>query len=253
MLSVIRRFAFVVLPVFLLSACVSNSPQPSLAQGESIFVHTLLVKGFDVTVDSKTKRAGKGTALGVVGVVGGATVGGVAGALFGLGCGPLAIVCSPLFAAAGIGVGGVGGGVAGATYGGRYGISGDKAKLFNEMTERLIDKSVLETQLGYQFVKQAGRHWIVESDSPNTVTIYVRSLRFEQTSDEMIQLVIRAEMEVQFESGIGHYEFDHAGRTQHVDDWLTNDGESFPFEVDAAIQKLADGMVEQLVATSPVI
>ena len=247
MFSINRRFAFVVVPVLLLSACVSNSPQPGLAQGKSIYVGPPLVKRFDVTVDSKTKRAGKGVALGVVGVVGGATVGGLGGAIFGLGCGPLAFVCSPVFAAAGAGVMGVGGGVAGAVHGGRGGISGDKAKLFNEAAERLIDKSVIETQLGNQFVEQAGKYWIVENDSPNIVTIYVKSLRFEQTSGEHVQLIIDAEMEVQLESGTGNFEFDHMGKTQYIDDWLANDGESLRLEVDGAIRILANTMVERLV------
>ena len=247
MFSIIRRCPFTVVPILLLSACVSNSRQPSLAQGESIYVSPPIVKHFDVSVDSRSVRAGKGAALGVVGVVGGAAVGGVAGAIFGLGCGPLAFVCSPLFAAAGVGVGGVGGGIVGAGYGGRGGISGDKAKLFNEATERLFNKSVIETQLGKQFVEQADKYWIVENDSPNIITIYLKSLRFEQTSGEHVQLIVHAEMKVQLDSGTGSFEFDHIGKTRYVDDWLANDGESLQLEVDAAIQMLAHGMVEKLV------
>ncbi len=99
-------------------------------------------------------------------------------------------------------------------------------------------------------MEQAGKYWIVENDSPNIITIYLKSLRFEQSSGEHVQLIVHAEMEVQLAGSTGNFEFDHIGKTRYVDDWLANDGESLQLEVDAAIQMLVNGMVEQLVVTS---
>lgn len=250
MLSVIRRFALIVVPVVLLSACVNNAPQPSLARGKSISVIPPLVRHLDVTVDSKAKRVGKGAALGVVGVIGGAGIGGLCGAIIGLACGPGAIVCSPLFAAAGIGIGGVGGGAMGAAYGGRGGISAVKTKAFNEATTRVFDKPSLEIQLSNQFVEQASNYWTIKSDTPNTVAISIKSLRFEQTPGELIKLVIHAEMKVQLAGITRKFQYNHSSETKNVDDWLADDGKSLQVELDVAIQKLTHRMVGQLVAAS---
>ena len=152
MINVVCREIFAVfLSILFLSACACNSAPPSLERGESVSIQPPRLSRLDVTVDSKTEKAGKGLALGTVGAIGGAALYGAGGAVLGLSCGPMFFVCSPLAAAAGVVVGGVGGGAMGAAYGGTGGISGNKAKRFNEMTSELIDAVSIETQLHDQF------------------------------------------------------------------------------------------------------
>jgi hypothetical protein len=240
---VCKQLFTVLLSILFLSACASNSVPPSLERGESISIQPPQLSRLDVTVDSKTEKAGKGLALGTVGAIGGAAVYGAAGAIVGLSCGPMFFVCSPIAAATGIVLGGVGGGTMGAVYGGRGGITGHKAKRFNEITPQLIDSVSIEMQLYDQFTELVSESWILDSNSPNTIVINIRSVYFKQHSKERVQLVFDSEMEVDFGGRTDKFRFKHSGTPRHVDDWLSNDGIRFKREVDAAIEDVTSTMI----------
>jgi hypothetical protein len=244
--SVCKQLFTVLLSILFLSACASNSVPPSLERGESISVHSPKLSRLDVRVDSKTEKAGKGIALGTVGAISGAALVGAGGAIIGLSCGPMFFVCSPLAAAAGVVVGGVGGGAMGATYAGTGGISGDKAKRFNEITSQLIDAVSIETQLHDQFNESVTEVWILDNNSPNTIAINIRSVHFKQHSKERVQLVFDSEMEVDFGGRTGKFKFKHSGTPQHVDEWLSDDGKRFQQEMDAAIENVTSTMMARL-------
>jgi hypothetical protein len=243
---VCKQLFTVLLSTLFLSACASNSVPPSLERGESISIQPPQLSRLDVTVDSKTEKAGKGLALGTVGAIGGAAVYGAAGAIVGLSCGPMFFVCSPMAAAAGIVVGGVGGGAMGAAYGGRGGISGDKAKRFNEITSQSIDAVSIEMQLHDQFNELATERWNLDNNSANTIAISIRSVHFKQHSKERVQLVFDSEMEVDFGGKTDKFRFKHLGTPQHVDVWLFDDGIRFQWELDAAIENVTDTMIARL-------
>jgi hypothetical protein len=243
---VCKQLFTVFLSILFLSACASNSAPPSLERGDSIAIQPPKLSRLDVTVDSKVEKAGKGLALGTVGAIGGAALYGASGAVLGLSCGPMFFVCSPMAAAAGIVVGGVGGGAMGAVYGGTGGITGHKAKRFNEITPQLIDAVAIERQLYDQFNELVSESWILDSNSPNTVVINIRSVYFKQHSKERVQLVFDSEMEVDFAGRTDKFRFKHSGTPRHVDDWLSNDGERFQREMDAAIEKVTDTMIARL-------
>jgi hypothetical protein len=244
--AMVKQIFAISLSILFLTACASHSPPPSLERGESIAIQPPQLSRLDVTVDSKTVKAGKGLALGTVGAIGGAALYGTGGALLGLSCGPLFIVCSPMAAAAGIVAGGVGGGVLGAAYGGRGGISGDKARRFNEITSQSIDAVSIEMQLYDQFNELVSESWILDSNSPNTIVINIRSVYFEQHSKERVQLVFDSEMEVDFAGRTDKFRFKHAGTPRHVDDWLSDDGNRFQREMDAAIENVTSTMIARL-------
>ncbi|TDJ36785.1 MAG: hypothetical protein E2O54_16450 [Gammaproteobacteria bacterium] len=231
----------------LLSACASNAPVPRLATGESIAVHQPVIKRVDSAVDSKTTRAGKGAALGVVGAVGGAALGSSMGGLLGFACGPAAIICVPVGLAAGAAIGGVGGGVLGIAAGGRGGISGDKADRFNEIASGLMDEASLATQLHDQFSATARQYWVLRDDSANTVLLKVNSLQFKQPGDEDIQLVVNAEMQVEFGGPVETVEVEHVGARRHVDYWVDGEGDNFRSEIDLALHAVAQKMVDRMV------
>jgi hypothetical protein len=243
---VCKQLFTVFLSILFLSACASNSVPPSLERGESIAIQPPTLSRLDVTVDSKTEKAAKGVALGTVGAIGGAALYGASGAVLGLSCGPLAIVCSPMAAAAGIVVGGVGGGAMGAVYGGRGGISGAKAKRFNEITSQSIDAVSIEMQLHDQFNEMISQSWVLDSNSPNTIVVNIRSVHFKQHSKERVQLVFDSEMEVDFGGRTDKFRFTHSGMTRHVDEWLSDDGSRFQREMDAAIENVTYTMISRI-------
>ena len=243
---VIKQLFSVFMSILFLSACASNSVPPSLERGNSISIQPPHLSHLDVTVDSKTEKVGKGLALGTVGAIGGAALIGASGAVVGLSCGPMFFVCSPLAAAAGIVVGGVGGGAMGAVYGGTGGISGDKAKRFNEITSKLIDADSIEAQLHNQFKESVTEIWILDSNSPNTIAISISSVHFKQHSKERVQLVFDSEMEVDFGGQTEKFKFEHSGTPQHVDVWLSHGGKRFQWEMDAAIENVTTTMIARL-------
>ena len=247
MYSLFRRTLCTLMTVGLLSACVSNAPPPRLALGESIAIQPPVINRLDVKVDSKTKRRSKGVVLGTLGAVGGAAVGAVSGAVFGMACGPAAVLCAPLGAVVGAGVGLVGGGAMGGAYAGRGGISGEKAKQFNEAATHLIDEDGLELKLHKRFVASAGSHWVIEGNSSNTAKLVVGSLRFAQERGDNVRLVLDVEMDVNLGGRAETFEFKYAGKLRHVDDWLANDGERFQLEIDTAIEEVTRKMIVSLV------
>lgn len=241
-----KQLITVFLSILFLSACATTSVPPTLERGESISIQPPRLSRLDVTVDSKTEKVAKGAALGTVGAIGGAALYGASGAVLGLSCGPLAIVCSPMAAAAGIVVGGVGGGAMGAAYGGRGGITGDKAKRFNELTSQLIDAVSIKIQLHNQFNEIVSESWVLDSHSPNTIVVNIRSVHFKQHSKERIQLVFDSEMEVDFGGRTDKFRFTYLGMTRHVDEWLSDDGSRFQGEMDAAIENVTYTMISRL-------
>lgn len=247
MYNLFRQTLSTLITVGLLAACVSNAPPPRLALGESIAIQPPVINRLDVRVDSKTKRRSKGVAFGTLGAVGGAAVGAATGAVFGMACGPMALVCVPLGAVVGAGVGLVGGGAMAGTYAGRGGISGEKAKQFNEATIHLIDEDGLARKLHERFVASANSHWVIEGNSSNTAKLFVRSLRFAQQRGDNVRLVLDVEMDVNLGGRAETFEFKYAGRFQHVDDWLANDGERFQLEIDTAIEDVIRKMIASLV------
>ena len=244
--SIGKQLFIPVLLALLLPACVSAPYPPSLERGEAIAIQAPSFSGLDITVDSKATKTGKGVVLGAAGALGGAALGGVTGAIAGFSCGPLFIVCGPVAAAAGIVIGGVGGGAAGAVYGGRGGISGDKAKQFNEITAQLIDADKLELQLHDRLSASISERWIVDRDSSNTVALNIKSLYFEQGRKEFVRLVFDSEMEVHFGGKTSRVKYKHVGAPRYVDDWLADDGKRFQSEIDAAIENVTHTMVGKL-------
>ena len=244
--SISKQLFTPILLALLLPACVSTPDLPSLERGESIAIQAPSLSGLDATVDSTAKKAGKGVLLGAAGAIGGAALGGVTGVIAGFSCGPLFIVCGPMAAAAGIVVGGVGGGTMGAVYGGRGGIPGDKAKQFNEITERLIDADKLELQLHNQLSASISETWTVDRDSSNTVALNIKSLYFEQRPREFVQLVFESEMEVNFGGKTSTVKYKYVGAPRYVDDWLADDGKQFQSEIDVAMENVTYTMVSKL-------
>lgn len=242
-----KQLVTIILSAVLLSACASNPAPPKLSRGQSVSILSPQLNRLDTRVDSKSEKAGKGVVLGTLGAVGGAALGGITGAVLGMGCGPMFFVCAPLAAAAGVVAGGVGGGAMGVVYGGTGGIAGAKAKQFNEISARLIDADQLAVQLHEQMSASAGRNWILDNNSANTVKPIIKLLHFAQLPKEHLQLVLDAEMEVGFGGRMSKFEFRYTGPSFNVDDWLSEDGKRIQQEIAIAIENVADTLIWQLV------
>jgi len=240
-----------ILSVTLLSGCATTSAPPTLPHGESIAIRSAEIGRVDTSVDSKAKAAGKGAALGVVGAVGGVVLGGLGGAVVGMACGPLAIFCVPMAAAAGAGAGGVTIGAMGMAAGGRGGITGNKADAFNELASARIDQDEARTTLNDLFTQQAGQYWDVQGASKNNVIVRIESLHFEQPGNEQIRLVLRSEMDLIFGDQKRTLHLQEATPTRHVDYWIDANGANLAAELEQTVQAMAHAMVSRIAPGLP--
>ncbi len=226
---------------------MTATPQgPTLATGESIRINEPLIRSLDSGVASKAQRAGRGAALGAVGAVGGAALGSSMGGLFGMACGPAAIICVPVALAAGAGIGGAGGAVIGAGYGGTGGITGEKAERFNALAETVMDEARLAVELHDRTTEIAGHYWDVRADSDNFAALELTSLHFKQPGGEHIQLIAKASLRVMLSGRAKTLEIRHEGPGRHIDDWLDDDGVALATEVERAMSEVALSAVQRI-------
>ena len=124
----------------------------------------------------------------------GATGGGLAGGLWGLACGPFAIICVPL----GAGIGALAGGTGGAVVGATASLSdGEAAQLRNRLSQAMVAHDLVE-QLRTNVAERARRHWDLTSDSPSfQLNIELGNVELTSTRDEQIGLILRARASLQ--------------------------------------------------------
>jgi len=233
--------------MLILAAACTNKPQPrGLSDGESLHLRPPSLQQVDLQLQSKAGAAASGLALGAVGTAGGAAVGGAGGAIVGLGCGPLFIVCSPLFAAVGaVGVGAMGG-AAGVGYGGKGWTSGNKGELFNAQTDTGFDQGSLQAQLAGHISNDLSQHWTLDPSSENSVTVNISSLRMEQRPNQRIRLNLNAEITTVIHGRTESRQIRQRGPERHIDDWLNADSATVQQEIDAKFEALTHTIAEIL-------
>ncbi len=126
----------------------------------------------------------------------GSQIGVVSGALWGLACGPLAVLCVPVAAALGAG--------AGAGAGGIVGIAG---ALTPEQSEQLRVRLAgarrshdLAAELREQITRRARSHWDTPASPPKaSVTVRLKDVALTSTRDEQIGLVLEVSVSAQRE------------------------------------------------------
>lgn len=166
------------------SAAGCATPPPTidrLRDGESVKL-VLARAPSDGVVSIRNASLGKSVGTG-------ASSGSVAGGLWGLACGPFAILCVPL----GAGIGALAGSAGGAVVGATASLSDDKAAQLRDRLGRSAVSHDLIEQLRTNVVERARRHWDLASDAPNFVlTIELGNVELTSTRDEQIGLVLRA-------------------------------------------------------------
>ena len=233
-----RNLTILFLTVILIPACASAPPSMTLASHETLHLQPPTLDKVDLQIEGQAEAAAKGMALGAAGVAGGAAVGAAGGFIMGLTCGPMAIVCSPLAAAAGaVGVGFMGG-VAGVGYGGKGWTSSDKGPQFNTHTESGFDQPTLEAKLIEEITHAAESRWMLDPASANKLAVRVTSLRFEQMPSQRIRLAAHAELTATIHGVEQIIRIDNTGPERRIDDWLQNDGRLIEQEIDAALSEL---------------
>ena len=106
---------------------------------------------------------------------------------------------------------------------------------------------MLHQQLHQRFVDQARTYWtVVDGDAPNSVSLKITALRFEQVRDDKLKLVMSATARVKTGRRTKVWAFNFDSAQHHVDAWLSDDGVLFRQEVDAGMDQLTRNMVMAL-------
>ena len=132
-------------------------------------------------LDIANAAMGKGVSAGV-------GSGMVAGGLWGLTCGPFAVLCVPLGAGAGMIVGMSAGAVVGLT----GALAEDKASMLRARLNQVLQARSLVELMHNNLNERASRYWVLSSDGAATlVVVQVDDLSLTSTRDEQIRFALR--------------------------------------------------------------
>ena len=141
----------------------------------------------DAAVSISNLALGSSTATGGTG---GATL----GALTGLSCGPLAIICVPLGAMVGLATGAG----AGAVVGLASALSSEPLAQLRKRLVRLGRSHDLRAELGSELARRAAARWSLGAPAPDYVlTVALRSLMLTSTRDAQLGLIADADVTLQ--------------------------------------------------------
>jgi hypothetical protein len=245
------KFAVINLMIYLIlfsSGCTTVKPAALLPTEPGTRLKVETFGAADYTSVYGNEKVG-GDAL--VGTAGGAAVGFGAGFISGLACGPFFVICAPVFALAGTGVGAVVGGVAGGVHGAVTSLPKEQAEQFNILLNRTFSDHDLASQLKLAFGDIADPVYsVVEQDSQIRVVLVIKKLLFEQHAKD--ELTLRMSISMQVVYGFREidrtkpYAFNYSSLKFPVDHWLGNEGTNLVDEFHLAVHDLAGQTVQQL-------
>jgi hypothetical protein len=188
----IPRLAGALLVLAVLGACSTTAPRTTLPRGGPLAIEVRAVPTGDGPIPISNQAMGKDIGTG-------ATSGGVSGGVLGLACGPLALICMPVFA----GLGALTGTAAGAIVGATGSLSDAQTTQVRERLARLRRSHDLLVELRERLTDGAGRHWQLTSDAnASKLSVELEELWLGSTRDERIGFVIRVAVKVSPTGGV---------------------------------------------------
>jgi hypothetical protein len=236
-----KCFAFAVLMLALLNACASRPALQSIPRNN--FIELVVVKSPQASgaIAIHNDTLGRNTKTGV-------RSGTVTGGLWGLTCGPWAIVCVPVGAAIGAIVGTGAGAVVGAT----GVLPEDKGTLLRERVTSVMQSHSLLDELNKHVHDRARAYWNVDAgQAASVVRIELQDLLLASTRDERIRFVVQVRVSVQPQGAkpiatpkqiLYEYASPHSG----LDIWLDKGSDFFDTSLTSASQQLATQIIADL-------
>ena len=165
-----------------LAGCASPPSMSSIRSGESVDIAVMASAPTGADIAINNQALGSDTTTGV-------HSGLVAGGLWGLSCGPLAVLCVPLGAAAGA----LTGTVAGAAVGVTGALSEESSSRLRERVNAVRQSHDVLGELRSNITERAGKHWTLQPGaSLHVLSVEMHELALTSTRDERIGFVLRA-------------------------------------------------------------
>lgn len=237
-----RRHA-VVLTLVSLAGCATPPSVTPIAAGESVGIDLITTAAAPGSVDFRNLAVGEGVSAGV-------GSGAVVGGLWGLGCGPFAVLCVPLGAIAGM----VTGGVAGAAVGVTGALPADKQSRVQQRLAQIEQAQPLSAALRRQLDERARRQWVLDAAAPATrLTLELLRLQVDTTRDERLRFVVRVRVTIQ-RAGVGRDARPDQGVYEYLSPlaslavWLDEQADFLATSHAGAAQQIAAQLVADLTA-----
>lgn len=224
-----------------LSACASGPNLPAIQNAETVSVVVTRSETSNGPITVRNEAIGSGVSAGM-------GTGFVAGGLWGLACGPFAVLCMPL--------GAITGAVAGTAAGAAVGVTGaladDKAARLRERLGRLQATHSLVDELRRNVNVRAVKYWQLASGPAATVVnIELQALELMSTRDEQIRCAIRVLVSVR-SPGSGQStaadkkKYEYLGAYSALSVWLDESSDFVDTSLSSASQQIAAQIVADL-------
>jgi hypothetical protein len=175
------RITSVFFPSILLIACATAPSLKPIPAGGNVFIHVGSSKNYPGVVDVHNTAISAGASVG-------AGSGGLAGGLWGLSCGPWAVLCVPM----GFGLGMAAGGVAGFAVGATGTLSQEKVDRVKERLVNLEQSHPLLVELRRNLEDRAQKFWTLDpASSTSSVIVELQEMKLDATRDEQLRFVFR--------------------------------------------------------------
>ena len=120
------------------------------------------------------------------------------------------------------------------------------AAQFNQLSIHLLTEEIIQISADASIVDAVNDHWNINSTSDNKLQLEIKSFRFTIHEDDVMQIQVKAMMDVVTETIDGSLIFTYEGPKQSIDYWLQDDGANILLEMDLAIAKVSESMVTML-------
>lgn len=224
----------------LLAGCASAPKPPPIRDGEAVAFVVVAGPPADSAVRISNQALGDGIATG-------AGSGTVVGGLWGFACGPLAILCVPLGAMAGLATGTV----AGAAVGMTGALSSEQAARVRERLGQVRRSHDLLAELQSQIASRAQRHWTVGNEtSAHVVTVALQDLQLTSTRDEQLSLVMQVTVTVRLrgagQTSTAPKQYSYVGPFSPMAVWVDERSDFIDTSLSSASQQIAAQIVSEL-------
>ncbi len=215
-----------------LIGCAGPPTLAPIARGEAVAITVVRSPQSDAPVRVRNEALGKDAATG-------AGSGALVGGLWGLGCGPFAVLCVPLGAAAGL--------VTGITAGAVVGVSGaladDKVEQVRDRLARQQQSRPLAAELQRAIDARAQRHWQLDASPMATaVTVELQAIELTSTRDERVRATVRVTVTARPATRV----YEYLGPYGSLAVWLDEGNDFIETTLAGAGQQLAAQIVADL-------
>ncbi len=233
------RAVSVALCLALLGGCATTPQLPPIRSGSGVSLTVAMAAQSDGGIDisntavSENAKTGSGTGM-------------VAGAMWGLSCGPFAVLCVPLGAMT---VGGVGA-LAGATVGVAQALPQERAVQLRDRLTRLRQSHDLLEELRRHVSDRASRHWELTAGPLHTrVLVELQDLQLTSARDEQVGFVMRVLVSVRpagAAAAPAQKAYAYAGPASPAGVWLDEQSDFVDTSFSSAITQIATQIISDL-------